>query len=372
MTLASVVWSTLCPVCIHIQLPATPSCAYPSVYLIHSLTLHPSVSAGKRTFDLFEHDDQENAAPVKQLSNLKKVKGSDGEAVKNTKVPLFNLNVIEGLARTPPGSVSCPTVGVKPKKDASSSMMIPAGRSPPKAKRVGILSRRRLNAKAPSYARVNPPTYACQGPSGPSPLSLAGVLSGSSKATASRLPAAKPDEKKYPKKWAFIIHEDTEQEESTNMMEHYACTLDISDDEGRAKAYRDIGKENVPPADCPYAATAVRPVARRDMMTEEVRTPLGDMNPAEFYATGCDKSSVVNVPQEALRHSKSDGVIGQKPSANSLPPVNFDFNANCTKGLEEEESKVDTWLRDNKNNATGGSSADATTTGAANSSALHA
>lgn len=50
--------------------------------------------------------------------------------------------------------------------------------------------------------------------------------------------------------WFFDIHEDTEEELATNLMEHGACTLDISSDEENAARERDLrGKENVPPVD---------------------------------------------------------------------------------------------------------------------------
>ncbi|RAL61712.1 hypothetical protein DID88_002780 [Monilinia fructigena] len=50
--------------------------------------------------------------------------------------------------------------------------------------------------------------------------------------------------------WFFQIHEDTEEELATNLMEHSTCTLDISSDEESLTRLRDErGKENVPPPD---------------------------------------------------------------------------------------------------------------------------
>ncbi|KAI4217750.1 MAG: hypothetical protein LQ349_009046 [Xanthoria aureola] len=100
----------------------------------------------------------------------------------------------------------------------------------------------------------------------------------------------------------FRIHEDTPDEEMAILMEHHTNTLDISDDEGRGKYRDDDDKENVPPPGMPASAVrrAVRRVARKDMMTEEVRSPLGHLEASLYYAAGCDAASVINAPQEEL------------------------------------------------------------------------
>lgn len=101
------------------------------------------------------------------------------------------------------------------------------------------------------------------------------------------------------------------------MMEHKACTLDLSsDDESRVKARDDRGKENIPPVDGLNApvrvATATRAYA--DLMTDEVRSPLADLNAASYYAAGCDTNSYFIVPAEGSNDSKSN--IDQLTTAN--------------------------------------------------------
>ena len=109
-------------------------------------------------------------------------------------------------------------------------------------------------------------------------------------------------EEAVPNSWMFDIHEDTPEDELNNMMEFSTQTLDISDDEGRRAAKDDRGKENIPPMDYPSLSVGsvevTRPVSRKDMMTDEPRTPLGDLDAADFYAEGCDASSFIIVPAE--------------------------------------------------------------------------
>lgn len=106
-----------------------------------------------------------------------------------------------------------------------------------------------------------------------------------------------------PQSWMFEIHEDTPEEELGNLMEFSTQTLDISDDEGKRAARDDRGKENIPPLDHVVAAAEVStasPVSRDDAMTDEVRTPLGDLNASEYYAKGCDANSYIIVPSDKI------------------------------------------------------------------------
>ena len=110
-------------------------------------------------------------------------------------------------------------------------------------------------------------------------------------------------EDSMPKGWMFEIHEDTIEEELGNLMEHSTCTLDISDDESRQAAKDDRGKENIPPLDYPGSlshsiATTARAASRKDMMTDEPRSPLGDLDARDYYAEGCDASSYYIIPAE--------------------------------------------------------------------------
>ncbi|KAG5962354.1 hypothetical protein E4U58_003909 [Claviceps cyperi] len=94
--------------------------------------------------------------------------------------------------------------------------------------------------------------------------------------------------------WFFDIHEDTPDEEMTNMLQHRTCTLDISSDEeieqreSREKAEgRD--KENVPPFD-DGSQSAPRPSDRGSRRAggdkaEKERIVLGEMNAADLLAS---------------------------------------------------------------------------------------
>ena len=110
-------------------------------------------------------------------------------------------------------------------------------------------------------------------------------------------------EESIPKGWMFDIHEDTADEELGNLMQHSTRTLDISDDESRRAAKDDRGKENIPPGlehtnSVSPPAIGVAAISRKDAMTEEIRSPLGDLDAKEFYAEGCDALSCFIVPTE--------------------------------------------------------------------------
>ncbi len=83
--------------------------------------------------------------------------------------------------------------------------------------------------------------------------------------------------------------------------------LDISsDEESEQKARRERAegrdKENIPPADDVSQTSRSRASAARaassadEMMVEKMRGPLSQLNAADFYAAGCDESSVIIVP----------------------------------------------------------------------------
>ena len=100
----------------------------------------------------------------------------------------------------------------------------------------------------------------------------------------------------------FDIYEESEDIQMQNVVFHQACNLDISDDESLAKVKADRGKENIPPGDVLAASlpeiTTEVPVSRKNLMTDEPRTPLGDLEASDFYAEGCDASSYIMVPGE--------------------------------------------------------------------------
>lgn len=178
----------------------------------------------------------------------------------------------------------------------------PAGRSP-KSKHAGILSRRRISSLTTTQSGLP---------------SIDAALSGT---IASYKPKPKHTIKDLAHKgWHFHIHEDTEADLAGIMMQHKACTLDLSsDDESRVKARDDRGKENIPPADgmnapIRVAAAISSAAAARDMMTD-IRSPLGLLNASDYYAPGCDDASHFLVPAEgSTTDSKSN--IDQLTTAN--------------------------------------------------------
>lgn len=108
--------------------------------------------------------------------------------------------------------------------------------------------------------------------------------------------------------WFFDIHEDTPEQEMTNLLQHSTCTLDISSDEEserKARRDRDEGrdKENVPPVDDVSQTQAQRmadaaPAGPDDMVFEKTRGPLGELNAEDYYPEGCDGSSVVIIAED--------------------------------------------------------------------------
>ncbi|KAI4086408.1 MAG: hypothetical protein LQ348_007100 [Seirophora lacunosa] len=245
-------------------------------------------STVKRSFDAYDDADQENVDPDTHQVLGKKAKGSTGAPVK-PHAPKFTLTTVTESAK-----ITRATLGVKPRVEGSAvTLDLAPGSS--KVKHTGIAARARQSAKR--VVRVGPFVSNGHVPS-TAPVSVGGETQHASTPRVG---------KKTRKAWEFVIREDTPDEELTNLMEHSTHTLDISDDENRGKFRDDSDKENIPPPGCP--ASAVRPVGRRDLMTDEVRTPLGKLNAAEYYAAGYDAASVVNAPQEDLPASSDRAVL---------------------------------------------------------------
>jgi hypothetical protein len=235
-------------------------------------------------------------------------------------------------------------------------MSAPAGRSPTQGtKRVGILNRRRTGL----YARIDPPTFGLSS----APFSLEAAIKGTvpsyaartkSKSAASSLSLSSSDDFYGPStksSWEFDIHEDTPEQEMTNILQHSTCRLDISsDEECQRKASRERaegrGKENIPPAD-DISQTSVRratTMSEGGMEYEKPRTALGDLNVEDFYAEGCDSKSVFIVPED-----EDDGTVvaGEQPeklrdgaSSAALAAVetNLDTKATVEQTAGPEES----------------------------------
>jgi hypothetical protein len=151
-------------------------------------------------------------------------------------------------------------------------------------------------------------------------LSLAAALSGTLAHKKSKKIRTIEDSK--PKSWFFDIYEETEAQQDYTVnewtMTQSATILDISDDESKPQARSDRGKENIPPNDVfvvPRGATtqsstsAKIPSSRKDMMTDEPRTPLGDLNATDYYPEGLDATSVVLVQDDVAEPEKASAII---------------------------------------------------------------
>ena len=272
----------------------------------------------------FDDVDTENVDPLMFSSPSKKSRSFDFDMSKTAKAPLFALTPAKtpaqyvqraqaaGQKRKVNDSAMTPSNEIQPSKRAQpSSAPAPAGRSP-KSKKAGILSRRRMTASP--FTRINPPSFSTGDSHTGVPFSIDAALAG----TMSGYKSKSKSKSTHRKSWQFEIHEDTPEEEMTNLMEHSACTLDISDDESRATTKGDKdNKENIPPIDGSVGIVLSSQIitSRRDMMTDDSRNPLGDLDAKEFYAQGCDESSVFIVGvDEATENAaeKSNSISGAR------------------------------------------------------------
>lgn len=180
----------------------------------------------------------------------------------------------------------------------------------------------------------------------------------------------------------FTIHEDTAEQEMTNLLQHSTCTLDISSDEEsalRAKRDRAEGrdKENIPPPDDvsqtsgtttsrsttsnAAAARAAALSAEKTVASDEnvmdvnvVRTAMAELPVEDYYAPGCGADSVVFVEGDEeevddelagldakLAASSEDegnapgGVFTFEPEIGSTGFGEFGFGANCLSAAAE-------------------------------------
>lgn len=207
-------------------------------------------------------------------------------------------------------------------------MSAPAGRSPTRgSKHVGMLNRRR----AVPFARVDPPSFNLFS----APFSLDAAVKGTvpsytPRSSSSKTVSTRDSDDLYgssmKSSWFFDIHEDTPEQEMTNLLDHNTCRLDISSDEECEQKLRreradGRGKENIPPAD-DISQTSVRRsttiISEGGMEYEKPRTALGDLNVEEFYADSVDPTEVIIVPAD-----EEDGTVvdGEQEEAPEEPPI---------------------------------------------------
>lgn len=171
--------------------------------------------------------------------------------------------------------------------------------------------------------------------------------------------------------WFFDIHEDTPEQEMTNLLQHSTCMLDISSDEEceqkmRKERAEGRGKENIPPADDMSQTSARRNTtvtSEGGMEYEKPRIALGSLNAEDFYAEGVDPTEVIIVPGDDEDDTVVDGEQTQEPPQEVSespetdltpeldvkvveeaiePPVTPLKLASC-KPLEDAEETFDLW-----------------------------
>ena len=144
-------------------------------------------------------------------------------------------------------------------------------------------------------------------------------------------------ENSKPKSWFFDIYEESEQDQGDRMNEwtisQSATCLDISDDEGKSKEHTDRGKENIDPLESSAPVTRSMAAAKvatqelkQDIIIDDARSPLGDLNPANFYAEGLDATSVVLVQDDAAEEEKKtqpQPTVEQSPSVAEVSDFTF-------------------------------------------------
>ncbi|RHZ57230.1 uncharacterized protein CDV56_104415 [Aspergillus thermomutatus] len=126
---------------------------------------------------------------------------------------------------------------------------------------------------------------------------------------------------KTPASWSFEIYVDSEQEEMTNLMQHSTCVLDISDDEGKMEP-SSRGKENIPPSelgiDLPRSSERAA-AARKTDMTDEPRSPLGELNAADYYGEDCHAFSYAVIYDEDETTSEKKTTLPSLPRNSTHP-----------------------------------------------------
>lgn len=306
-----------------------------SVWANISPALSANAPVKRKASEVLDVDDFENVDPT--LFSKRPKGASLNPAKESFKPPSFVLTKAASssnlsksfLNTTKPATISTtsrprsflqaksPTPRLNTSITKSAPLSAPAGRSPTRgAKRIGILSNRRRTGGP--FSRVDPPSF---GLASAAPFSLDAALKGTipsysgGRSSASTDLTASVGESGMKSDWFFDIHEDTPEQEMTNLLQHGTCTLDISsDEESEVKARRERAegrdKENIPPADdvsqtraagarrAAAAAAAAGVINDDEMALEKARGPLMEMNPADYYAEGCDDSTVVVVAEE--------------------------------------------------------------------------
>ncbi|KAI1761406.1 hypothetical protein GGR53DRAFT_27276 [Hypoxylon sp. FL1150] len=287
--------------------------------------LSTSASVKRKAGDSLDGDDFENVDPAlfsKRSKGSENLFSSKDSFIKPAKFILTKSNSSSELSiASAPKTTTRPRAHLNPKSPvaklnsivtkSATPLSAPAGRSPTRGKRAGILSSRRRIGGA--FSRVDPPAFNISSASS-TPFSLDAALKGtipsytgrngaSTKSSTNSLDLGSLHEAEMMKSsWSFEIHEDTPEQEMTNLLQHSTCVLDISSDEeseSRRQRERAEGKENVPPMDDVSQTSrprAARQAAEDEMVFEKERNPLGELDAREYYSEGCDENTVIIIP----------------------------------------------------------------------------
>ncbi|OJJ83264.1 uncharacterized protein ASPGLDRAFT_128612 [Aspergillus glaucus CBS 516.65] len=253
--------------------------------------------------------DTENIDPTLNLSSKRKRGSDEDDDLSNKKTststaPSKPLKTSRFALKTIETSPSAPRISSipQPSTPKSTSSLKPAGRSPLSLKSICKPFARRSNIAKGTRSEPTGRKSVSR------PFSIATALSNgkSQKTAAPSTPSTPSTKTPAPASWSFDIHVDSEEEEMTNLMQHSTGVLDISDSEAKQDTSSGRGKENVPPAElgielAPAAPQQESPAAaaRKSVMMEESRAPLGELNAADYYGADCHAFSYAVVWEEA-------------------------------------------------------------------------
>lgn len=190
-------------------------------------------------------------------------------------------------------------------------------------------------------------------------ISISAALRGTlaHKKSSRSVKSARSIEEQRPKSWFFDIYEEPEDHQEYHMSEwtmtQSSANLDISDDEGKTKSFckpdtHERGKENVdpnetfetrPPVTRSTTQSAQIEADVNSMNAEEVRTPLSNLNAAEFYGEGLNATSVVLVHDDVEPAEETAEVSSeqQEPAPESeIVKQDFTFEAPVAAQLVEQ------------------------------------
>jgi len=287
--------------------------------------VHPTVFSDLANFDA------ENIDPS-LLTSPKRSKSASGAPIKPQHFFLQSTTSGTPVASTP-GLDARKTLTprrISTNVKAATPRTAPAGRSPTR-KRNGLFSKRRTSAP---FTRINPPAFGASA----APFSIDAALSGSVPHYTPKPARHEPSTLSSPPKkapWFFEIHEDTADEELGNLMDFGTQTLDISDDESKARELNERGKENIPPTSGEVMVAESQHARRCDVMTDADRTPLGDLDVKQYFAEGCDGNSICVVPAD------DDLAMSTSKDASAVDLVRIDTTAAAVEAEARDPSPTE-------------------------------